>query len=73
VSSPIATVTTISKESPPEERTEGSWVAALAEVVHPWAPIVQWADVQCSSGLYDEDEPSKIWKQERIRYQFEMK
>jgi hypothetical protein len=36
-------------------------------VVHPWVPTVQWADVQCSSGLYDEDEPSKFWKHERIR------
>jgi hypothetical protein len=67
VSSPTSTMTTISKESPPEEHTEGSWAVALAEVVHPWMPIVQWADVQCSSGLYNEDEPSKIWKQEMIR------
>jgi hypothetical protein len=42
---------------PPEARTEGSRTASLAEVVHPWAPTVQWADVHCSSGLYDEDEP----------------
>jgi hypothetical protein len=42
------------------ECTEGSRVVALAEVIHPWAPIIQWADVQCSSGLYEEDEPSKI-------------
>jgi hypothetical protein len=40
---------------------------ALAEVVHPWVPIVPWADVQYSFELYDEDEPSKILKQERIR------
>jgi hypothetical protein len=67
VSSPAGTMTTISKESSPEERTEGSRVATLAKVVHPWASTVQWADVQCSFRLYDEDEPSKFWKHERIR------
>jgi hypothetical protein len=40
---------------------------ALVEVVHPWAPTIHWADLQCSSGLYDDDEPSKILKEDRIR------
>jgi hypothetical protein len=52
---------------PPEERIEGSRATTLAEVVHLWVPNVRWADIQCSSRMYDEDKPSKIWKQERIR------
>jgi hypothetical protein len=40
---------------------------ALAEVVHPLVPTDQRADVQCSCGLCSEEEPSKIWKEERIR------
>jgi hypothetical protein len=60
VSSPIGTVTMISNESSPKERIEESRVVALAKVVHPLAPTDQRADVQCSCGLYGEDEPSKI-------------
>jgi hypothetical protein len=43
---------------PPEE----SHVAAPTEVAHSLVLVVQWADVQCSSGLCGKYEPSKIWK-----------
>jgi hypothetical protein len=43
---------------PPEE----SHAAAPAEAAHPLVLLVLWADIQCSSGLCDEYEPSKIWK-----------
>jgi hypothetical protein len=48
---------------PPEE----SHVAAPTEAARPVVLVVQWADVQCSSGLCGEYEPSNIWKLERIR------
>jgi hypothetical protein len=56
------TVTTISNESPPEECADGSQAAALTRVAHSLALAIQWANVQCSFGLCDEYEPSKIWK-----------
>jgi hypothetical protein len=43
---------------PPEE----SHATAPTEATHSLALVVQWADVQCSSGLCGEYEPSKIWK-----------
>jgi hypothetical protein len=46
----------------PEERAKGSRAAALAGVAHSLVLANQWADVQCSSGLCGEYEPSKIWK-----------
>jgi hypothetical protein len=55
-------VTTISNESPPEECANGSQAAALTGVAHSLALAIQWANVQCSFGLCDEYEPSKIWK-----------
>jgi hypothetical protein len=48
---------------PPEE----SHVAALAVAARPLVPTDQLADVQCSSRLCGEYEPSKISKLERIR------
>jgi hypothetical protein len=48
---------------PPEE----SRAAALAAVARPLVPTDQLADIQCSSKLCGEYEPSKIWKWERIR------
>jgi hypothetical protein len=46
----------------PEERAKGSRATALAGVAHSLVLPNQWADVQCSSGLCGEYEPSKIWK-----------
>jgi hypothetical protein len=34
----------------------------LAEAAHSLVLAVQWTDVQCSSRLCGEYEPSKIWK-----------
>jgi hypothetical protein len=53
-------VTTILKLSHLEERTEESRGMALAEVAHASAPTDEREDIQCSCGLCDENERSKI-------------